>query len=348
MAPFFNLENTMALKSTRTKRSKAQVEQEFSALAEQVATEKSNSSLKNDMLSQMQEAEVRAAVSEITVEAIAKKLSELNVEISRTLSGLGEKMNTEVGILRSLKEAVVLESKELNRLHGIDIAATSIDQLVVDYQEKQKSFETDLFNARQEWTQEAEENKQKESEYAETLKKNRARELEDYEYKKALERKKLQDRFEEECRLKEKQNRETQESLEKSWKEREAVLKSQEEELSTLKKEVEQFQGRLTTECTKAAKEATKEAEVKYNQEIERLKRDLLVEKQIGELKLKQLQESLANQQTHMNSLQAQLDEAKRQVQDIAVKAIEGASGAKALSQINQIAIEQAKHRTPN
>ncbi|MGA2270789.1 MAG: hypothetical protein ABSH44_20135 [Bryobacteraceae bacterium] len=37
--------------------------------------------------------------------------------------------------------------------------------------------------------------------------------------------------------------------------------------------------------------------------------------------------------------------EAKQQVQDIAVKAIEGASGAKALAHINQIAMEQAKNR---
>jgi hypothetical protein len=37
---------------------------------------------------------------------------------------------------------------------------------------------------------------------------------------------------------------------------------------------------------------------------------------------------------------------AKRtKVQDIAVKAIEGASGARALSHINQIAMEQAKNR---
>jgi colicin import membrane protein len=338
----------MALRSPRTKRPKTEVEQEFAAIAEQVATEKSDSSLKNEMLSQIQEAEVRAAVSEITVEVIAKKLSDLNVEISRTLSSLSEKMNGEVGLLRSLKDAVALESKELHRLHRIDIAATSIDQLVADYQEKRASLEKDLLNARQEWAKETEEKKQQEAEYAETLKKTRSRETEDYEYKKALERKKLQDRFDEEYRLKEKQNREAQENLEKCWKEREAALKGREEELAALKKEVEQFQGRLATECAKAAKEAAKEVEAKYNQEIERLKRDLLVEKQIGELKLKQQQESLANQQAQMNSLQAQLDEAKRQVQDIAVKAIEGASGAKALSQINQIAMEQAKNRMPN
>lgn len=338
----------MALRSPRTKRSKTEVEQEFSAIAEQVVHEKNSSSLKNEMLSQIQEAEVRAAVSEITVEVIAKKLSDLNVEISRTLSSLSEKMNGEVGLLRSLKEAVALESKELHRFHGIDIAATSIDQLVADYQEKKASFEKDLLNARQEWEKEREEKKQQETEYAETLKKTRSRETEDYEYKKVIERKKLQDRFDEECRLKEKQNREEEENLEKNWKERETVLKGREEEFAALKKEVEQFQGRLATECTRAAKEATKEAEAKYNQETERLKRDLLVEKQIGELKLKQQQESLVNQQTQMCSLQAQLDEAKRQVQDIAVKAIEGASGAKALSQINQIAMEQAKNRMPN
>ena len=40
-----------------------------------------------------------------------------------------------------------------------------------------------------------------------------------------------------------------------------------------------------------------------------------------------------------------QLAEAKQQVQDIALKAIEGASGARALSHINQIAMEQAKNR---
>jgi colicin import membrane protein len=37
----------------------------------------------------------------------------------------------------------------------------------------------------------------------------------------------------------------------------------------------------------------------------------------------------------------------ERQVQDIAIKAIEGASGARALAHVSQIAIEQAKTRAP-
>lgn len=167
----------MALKPTRARRSKVEIEQEFATLVEQTASEKTGYSAKNELLSQMQETEVRAAVSEITVEIIAKKLSDLNVEISRNLSGISEKMNAEVGLLHSLKEAVALESKDLRRLHGIDIAATSIDQLLTDYQEKKASFEADLLKARQEWAREAEEKKKEESEYAENLKKIRAREL---------------------------------------------------------------------------------------------------------------------------------------------------------------------------
>lgn len=337
----------MAVKSPRTKRSKADVEQEFVQLEEMVLHEKSLRSSKLEMAAQIQEAEVKAAVSEITVEVISRKLSDLNVEISRTLSNLSEKMIAEMNLLQSLKSAVALESKELQQLHGIDTAATSIDQLVSDYAEKKKMLETEIAKIRMEWEQEKEEKKQAQKEYEETLKKNRIRENEEYEYRNVVERKKQQDHFEEEWRLKEKKNIETQEALEKGWNEREAVLKSKETALTDLQQEVEQFPARLATECAKAVKEASKEVEAKYTLEIIKLNRDLVVEKQIGELKIQQLQELITAQQTQISSLQAQLEEAKHQVQDIAVKAIEGASGAKALAHINQIAMEQAKKSNP-
>lgn len=335
----------MALKSPRAKKTKAEVEQQFAQLAESIDHCQHLESSKSSMIEQIREAEVRAAVSEITVEIVAKKLSELNVEISRTLSGLSEKMSQEVQMLCSLKEAVAIESKELQRLHGIDVAATAIDQMLADYREKKTSCETELAQLQQELLKLKEERTHTEAEYNATLKKTRIREQEDYDYRKNLERKKYQDQFDEECRLKERQNRDAQEQLEKKWKEKEEFFKLQEEEFISLKKETEQFPARITKECDKAAKEAFKEAEVKYSQEIERLKRDLIVEKQIADLKIKQLQELLAASQAQMGALQTQLDESKRQVQDIAVKAIEGASGAKALNHVNQIAIEQAKNR---
>ena len=75
------------------------------------------------------------------------------------------------------------------------------------------------------------------------------------------------------------------------------------------------------------------------------LKKDAETEKRVAELQVKGLEEQVARQAAQIGALEKQLAEAKQQVQDIAVKAIEGASGARALSHINQIAMEQAKNR---
>lgn len=87
------------------------------------------------------------------------------------------------------------------------------------------------------------------------------------------------------------------------------------------------------------------EAEVKLEQQIVVLKKDAETEKRLAELRVKTLEETLAHNATQISALDKQLADAKQQVQDIAVKAIEGASGARALSHINQIAMEQAKNR---
>ena len=94
-----------------------------------------------------------------------------------------------------------------------------------------------------------------------------------------------------------------------------------------------------------AVTNAVKAAEQKFEQERTLLKLNGESEKRLSELQIKALQGTVARQSVEIEKLQAQVDEAKRQVQDIAVKAIEGASGAQALNQINRIAMEQAKPR---
>lgn len=177
------------------------------------------------------------------------------------------------------------------------------------------------------------------------LKKQRQREIEDYEYRKNLERKKAQDKYEEDVRAREKKNLEQQEALEKSWQSREAHLKEREEELARLKKEVEGFPERLQKEIEAAALGARKDAEARLEQQMILIKKDAEAEKRLSELRVKTLEEALTRNAAHIAALEKQLTEAKQQVQDIAVKAIEGASGARTLSHVNQIAMEQAKNR---
>jgi colicin import membrane protein len=333
--------------TVRPKRSKAEIDQEFAGIREEVAEAREAAAPKVEEQLRLRETEVRRAVDGISVEAVVGKISGLGLEVSKALSGLSDQLAQEVNRLETVREAVTLEQKEIERLHKIDVAATALDQLVQDYARQKEQLETEIAAQRAAWEEETRQTERERKEQEENLKKQRQRETEEYEYRKALERKKAQDKYDEEVKLAEKTNREKQETLEKGWREREAALKASEEELQRLRKEAEEFPLRLRQESERAAAEAARAAQQRFDQQIVLLSKDSEAEKRLAELRIKALEESLARQSSQSAALEKQLEEAKRQVQEIAVKAIEGASGARALSHINEIAMEQAKHRAP-
>lgn len=329
----------------RPKRTKNEVQREFEEIEKQSADAREASDPKIEEASRRHETEVMEMVDGVTVESVVQRISGLGLDLAKALSGLSVRLTGEVQLLAAVREAVTLERGEIERLHKIDIAATALDQLVQDYGRQKQELETEIAARRAEWEEEAARSERDRKEQEEALKKQRQRESEDFEYKKTLERKKAQDKYDEEIRLQEKKNHEKQEALEKSWQQREVILKEREEELARLRKESEGFPKRLEAEARAAAERAQRDAEARLQQEIMVLKRDAEAEKRYSELRVKTLEETAGHQQAQIAALEKQLADAKQQVQDIAVKAIEGASGARALSHVNQIAMEQAKNR---
>ena len=228
--------------AVRPKRSKAEVEQEFTEIRADLAEARESSSTRVEEQAKLREIETRQSVEGLSVEGVVQKVSGLGLEVSKSLADLSEKLVQEVNRLAAVREAVALEQKELERLHKIDVAATAVDQLVEDYARQKEQLEAEIAARR-------------------------------------------------------------------------------------------------------AAAEATRGTEQKLEQQLTLAKKDQEAEARVAELRVKTMEETLARQSTQAEGLQKQLDEAKRQVQEIAVKAIEGASGARALSHINEIAMEQAKHR---
>jgi hypothetical protein len=329
----------------RARRSKAEVQQEFAEVQEQVEQARESPDAKGLEAARLRESEIRQAADGATVEGVVQRISALGLEVSRALSDVAGKLTEEVQLLAAVRETVTLERKELERLHKIDVAATALDQMVQDYAREKQQLEAGIAAQRTAWEEESEKTESQRKELEEGLKKQRQREIEDYEYKKTLERKKAQDKYEEEVRLAEKKNQEKQEALEKGWKQRETTLKEREEDFARLQKEAEGFPARLQKEAQTAAEQSRKETEARFEQQILVLKKDAETEKRLATMQVTSLEESVARQQAQIAALEKQLADAKQQVQDIAVKAIEGASGAKALSHINQIAMEQAKNR---
>ena len=332
---------------SRARRSKPEVEKEFSKVVDEAAEQKENTDSKTQELARLRQAEIQQAVEGISVEGVVQNLSNLGLEISKALAEISGKLVSEVERLTSIREAVALQTKELERLHKIDIAATAIDHLVLDYQSQKQTLEAEISAQREAWSAEELQRVREQKEYEENLKKQRQREVEDYEYKKALERKKAQDKYEEETRLLEKKNKDKQEEIEKGWKQRETALREKEEEGTRLRKEADEFPARLKMEVDVAVSNAVKSVEQRFEQERILLKKESESERRLADLQIKALQDQLARQSAEIEKQRAQVEDAKRQVQDIAIKAIEGASGAQALSHIDKIAMEQAKTRAP-
>lgn len=331
----------------RAKRVKADVQREFAEIRDEVEAAREAADAKGDELARVKEGEVRRAAEGVTVDATVDQISKLGLEISRALGGISEKLVDEVTRLTTLRSAVELERKELERLHKVDIAATALDQLVEEHAKQKEQFETEMAVQRSVWEENAENTERERKEQEEALKKQRQREIDEYEYKKNLERKRAQDKYDEEVRQQEKKNKERQEALEKSWAQREAALKEQEEELQRLRKEATEFPARLEREVQRAAAQAAKDAKQQSDQQALLVQKEAEADRRVAELRIKTLEDLVARQNAQIADVQKQLDEAKRQVQEIALRAIEGASGAKTLSHINEIAMEQAKHRGP-
>jgi hypothetical protein len=336
---------TKAAPPSRTRASKAEVQHEFNVVKREAEAARELANPKSEEAAQRYAAETRQSVEDISVDSVAQQISAVGSQISRTLNDLTDKLTGEVDLLGRVREAVQLERQELERLHKIDIAATSIDQLVQDYERERERLETEIQTRRAEWEQESRTAERERKEAEDALRKQRQRENEDYEYKKQLERKKAQDKYEEESRQLEKQNTERQEELERNWARREDSLKEREDELLRLRQEFEHMPDRIRAEKESALAEAGREAAARYEQRILILQKDSEAERRVAELQVKTLQETLKRQTEQIASLEAALEEAKRQVQEIALKAIEGASGSSALAHVNKIAMEQAKGR---
>ena len=206
------------LKTTaRPKRAKAEIQQEFTEIQDELQAARESADPKADEMARHKEKEVWQAVEGLSVDGVVEQISKLGLEISRALGGISEKLADEVNRLAALRTAVSLERQELERLHKIDVAATALDQLVQGYEKQKQQLESEIVTQRSVWEDNVETAERERKEQEDSLKKQRQRDIDEYEYKKNLERKRAQDKYDEELRQQEKKNQDRQESLEKTW-----------------------------------------------------------------------------------------------------------------------------------
>lgn len=292
--------------------------------------------------------------SSFTPETIVKQVADLQLGIGRSLNSLTEQLIAESGTLAELRKAIELQRARLKELHDIEYQADLLTAMIeaqaerkAEFEqetlEKRQAFEAEMARLREEWKKEQEQRESALREREALLKKEREREAEEYKYRITIERKKDADEYAARMAALEKELAQQRDAFEKEIVERSTALAARENELVELKKRVEGFPKELEEALKKSEQTLRAELQQKYDFEQKLLAKEVDADKRVATLKIENLEDLVAKQQTRLEELTKQLQAANDQVQGIAVKAIEGASGLKALAAVNQIALEQAK-----
>jgi hypothetical protein len=343
------------------KKEKATIEAENKKLNKEVKTIVTTAPINspNPIEKKQETASMNSALPKNISQTI-ENLDRLQVGFGSAVSNLSEQLISEAYKLEEIQEDVKVEIDELRELHEIEeIAEGTLDELIEEYQETSKTCTEELAvhqgNLSQH-RQEAEQNWQKEIDnYSRELKETQEaqqkadkRDSEEYHYNLKQERTIDTEGYEQRKKNLYKELEETKQEQEKQWKEREENISKQEKEYTEAKQKVEEFEKKLE-ENTKNGEQNGKnignyQAKVRYDLRA----KEVDGEKRNYELRIESLEQNIQERQIRINNLSQQLEAAMKQVQDLAVKAIEGSSNRQSLEAMKEIAVEQAKNAPKN
>lgn len=279
---------------------------------------------------------VRAAVSILSVDDIAQKNTALSLEVNRTFADLTEKCIGKATELKTLEEAVKLESTELERLYGVDIASASIQILIQEHTEKKEALEKEIALVRAQWAEERT-NHTKENQLRDVeLRDSRRREEESYSYSLKVSRAKAADEFEQTKLLKERELAEKIDVAVKDIVARREALVADEKAAEVLKVRVagidEEIKKAVGSAVGVATNSLKRELEHGFALEKKDLESKLAIEAR-NNAALSDANGKLAEQ---ILSMQKQLDASREQMQAVSLKAFESVSGQLALSKVQE------------
>ena len=154
-------------------------------------------------------------------------------------------------------------------------------------------------------------------------------------------------------RVRYRQQTERKEQAERQWEEREKSLAAREQDLASRELELAELRGRvasfakdLQAAIEQAEARATEPLEQQHKATQELLRCQLEGEKNVLAAKIAGLEGMVAEQAEQITRLEQQAEKAYSQIQEIAVRAIEGSASTKQLANLQQLLAEQARKMT--
>jgi hypothetical protein len=295
------------------------------------------------------------AVKGATVHEVLQGLSALRAGFGSAISALSAQLTAEATKLAELRRGIAAQTHELKELHGLEVTDQTLDELLQQYTEESERFDADMHQQCQAFGQEMAEqravwHKEQEAqarflkERDASMQRAREREAAEYAYERERTRKQETDHDEQQQKTLSEALDELVQSRKRHWEAREEAIADQEKRFAEYQAKVEACPAELDAAVQRAAAEGRTlvEAEAKIQADLQA--QEIAGEKRIYELRLKALRNTIDKQAVQMDNLSKQLNAVLKQAQELAVKALEGASTSSSYQAIREIALEQAKN----
>ena len=357
----------MAAKKPNQKNTKAEILQAYNELAKEKAFLKAEyeqklqaSKTNNINTPTLNEIPVKNSQINQSTEAQQKmnyaieSLSKLQLGFGSAINELSDKLTKKASQLGEIQEYVENELQQLKQIYNLTVTENTLDSLIQSYNNNSKSYQEEFSQLSERlleeieaekntWNKEQDEHKITVKERNDSLNRNRRRDDSEYKYNLEIQRTLEKEEYEQQQAYLYQELEELQQESEKAWEERENTIAEQEKEFEEYKSKVEAF----PSEKQAAIKKAT-DLGKGIAQYQARVKSDLYAtevegQKNFYEQRLQSLENTISNQQERIVNLSEQLESALQQVQDLAVKAIEGNANLNSYQAMKEIALEQAK-----
>jgi len=320
-----------------TQDTKQQIIKSFQQLLEERKKLLPKISTKEEVVERERDKQIVEVASTYTVESIIKELAELQLYVGGTADMLVDILAKNIRKLEEIGRAIEVETKHLEDLRHIKVAAEALNILKQEQYEKTISFEKevkdknealdrDIFEKRQKWQMEQQEHEQSVVAYDESLKKERQQEEENYLYEMKRKRKLEKNAYEEKKKKLESELAEAAAKKEEDWSQREAILAANEQLFEEYKTRVQTLPQELEEEIKQAREEAMKAAQKAAEVKAELFEKEIGANRKVYELRIQSLSREIENQNEQIKELSADLKSAQEQARKLSEKAIEGYS----------------------
>ncbi|MCT7970734.1 hypothetical protein [Laspinema olomoucense] len=328
---------------TPVKDSKAQILAQFQQLLARRQGTASKVATKEEEAEKEKNKELLAVASTYTIDTIVKGLADLQLDFGSIVTQLAEKLSTETAKLDELKRAISIETDRLEELRQIRVVADALHILTQEHQEKlalldhqaslqQEGIETDQAQKRKTWQKEQQEFDSLVQEQDESVAKEREQEAADYGYELLRIQELETDEYQERKRQQERELKEIAREKQKNWAEREKYLTEHQAEFAGNQEKIAGFEEELKQAYIKAKEEAIAEVKREAKVKSDLFEKEWEGTKQGYDLTLQSLNSNIERQTQQIADINAQLQAAMRQAQDLAMRAFQTSSNVSSSS----------------